>query len=246
MPNRTEEAEVFEDFCKRSGIVLPSDFVHDDAPDFQNPSRPLGVELVSYRRDAHKSKANGSPQRRREATDEDVVAQLRADYYAQRTKRIEVYLHPGRAPLASLSESARFDLLNFIIVKAAGVEAPMPPSIVAAVDGVTTGPLEWWQEDDTWQPVSANFVSVLISAVQGCLDEKEPKVAAYRRRFPEMWLLIHGSPGVYVGSPEARRWSTCGHVTEELRRTEFRTSFDRVYYLDQDRHEYARLIVKAP
>jgi hypothetical protein len=245
MPDRGQEAEVFEDFCKRSGIVLPYDFVHDDAPDFQNPTRPLGVELVSYRRDAHESKANGSPQRRREATDEDVIAQLRADYYALRTRRIEVYLHPGRARLASLSEGARLDLLNFIVVTAAGTEVPMPTSIMAAVDGVTAGPLAWWQEEDTWQPVSANLTGVLVSAVQACMDEKEPKVAAYRRRFPEMWLLIHGSPSVYVGAPGFGRWSTCGHVTEELRRTTFRSSFDRVYYLDQDRHEYARLVVRS-
>ena len=65
----------------------------------------------------------------------------------------------------------------------------------------------------------------------------------YRAETPEVWLLMLGSHGLYVGGGNVGRWSTCGHVSEELVRTKFRSSFDRVYYFDADRRKCKRLII---
>jgi hypothetical protein len=109
------------------------------------------------------------------------------------------------------------------------------------IEDISAGPVPWWMNNCTWQIVLADFVSVDLKAVQACLDKKESKIASYRQRFSEVWLLVHGSQSVYVGAPELGRWSTCGHVTEELMRTTFRSSFDRVYYLDADQRRCVRL-----
>ena len=242
MLTKAIEAEAFKDFCEIGGALLSSDFVQKDKPDFWHLTQPIGVELTFYRRDAHQSNTNGSPRRRWEAQLETLLDQVRADYNAVRTRRIEVYVHPRRTDAVTFPKSARIDLLNLIVLRAADVDQPIPPSLLSIVDDVSAGYVEWWQ-DDPWQMVLADFVDVEVDAVQACLDEKESKVASYRQSFSEVCLLVHGSPSVYVGAPEFGRWSTCGHVTRELIRTTFRSSFDRVYYLDQDQRRCVQLTI---
>ncbi|MGF6699566.1 hypothetical protein OKW38_004178 [Paraburkholderia sp. MM5496-R1] len=75
-----------------------------------------------------------------------------------------------------------------------------------------------------WQPVSAWWVPVASPAdVQATIDRKERKVAAYRKRVEDVWLLI-----VLQGFSGSAAWS----VHDSVFAHHFCTSFDGVVLLD--------------
>ncbi|WP_413658639.1 hypothetical protein [Paraburkholderia phenoliruptrix] len=75
-----------------------------------------------------------------------------------------------------------------------------------------------------WQPVGAWWVPVALPAdVQATIDRKERKVAAYRKRVEDVWLLI-----VLQGFSGSASWSVHDSVLEH----HFCTSFDGVVLLD--------------
>ena len=111
MPDRTKEAEAFEDFCQISGALSSADLVQEEEPDFWHLTLSLGVELTVYRRDADEPGNNGSPRRRWEAQLEKLLEQVRAAYNAARTRRIDVYVHPRRDCTVTFSEGVRLDFL---------------------------------------------------------------------------------------------------------------------------------------
>lgn len=73
------EAAAFDDFCKISNLLATEDFIHDDKPEFQHVCRALGVELISYHRDADRSGRKGSSRRRWESQLEHLLDQVRTD-----------------------------------------------------------------------------------------------------------------------------------------------------------------------
>ncbi|WP_250501611.1 hypothetical protein [Caballeronia sp. AZ7_KS35] len=75
-----------------------------------------------------------------------------------------------------------------------------------------------------WQPVSAWWVPVASPAdVQTAIDKKECKVAAYRKRVENVWLLI-----VLQGFSGSATWS----LDEAVFSHRFSTTFDGVVLLD--------------
>ncbi|WP_143310272.1 hypothetical protein [Burkholderia pseudomallei] len=75
-----------------------------------------------------------------------------------------------------------------------------------------------------WQPVGAWWVPVALPAdVQATIDRKERKVAAYRKRVEDVWLLI-----VLQGFSGSAAWS----VHDSVFAHRFCTSFDGVVLLD--------------
>ncbi|WP_155623485.1 hypothetical protein [Burkholderia vietnamiensis] len=75
-----------------------------------------------------------------------------------------------------------------------------------------------------WQPVDAWWVPVASPAdVQATIDKKERKVAAYRKRVEDVWLLI-----VLQGFSGSASWSVHDSVFEH----QFCTTFDGVVLLD--------------
>ncbi|WP_156814515.1 hypothetical protein [Burkholderia lata] len=75
-----------------------------------------------------------------------------------------------------------------------------------------------------WQPVGAWWVPVASAAdIQATIDKKELKVAAYRERVKDVWLLI-----VLQGFSGSAAWS----VHDSVFAHQFCTSFDGVVLLD--------------
>jgi hypothetical protein len=75
-----------------------------------------------------------------------------------------------------------------------------------------------------WQPVGAWWVPVAsVAHVQATIDKKERKIAAYRRRVEEVWLLI-----VLQGFSGSASWS----VDDAVFSHPFRATFDGVVLVD--------------
>ncbi|USX08226.1 hypothetical protein [Paraburkholderia fungorum] len=89
-----------------------------------------------------------------------------------------------------------------------------------------------------WQPVGAWWVPVASPAdVQTTLDRKEGKIAAYRTRVEEVWLLI-----VLQGFSGSASWS----VNDAVFSHQFMTSFDGVVLLDYAMNRAHVLAGKRP
>ncbi|MFM0089008.1 hypothetical protein PQR46_19035 [Paraburkholderia sediminicola] len=88
-----------------------------------------------------------------------------------------------------------------------------------------------------WQPVSAWWVPVASPAdVQATVDRKERKVAAYRKRVEDVWLLI-----VLQGFSGSAAWS----INDAVFSHQFETTFDGVVLLDYAMNKAHRLLVKG-
>jgi hypothetical protein len=243
MCKQSDEAAAFQEFCKHGGVLSFSDFVQGEAPDFRHQSRPLGVELVSYHRDATVQGPSGSRLRRWEAQLDDMMVQAKDAFFATRRPLVHVFVYPRREPRRLFPKNVSTDLLGFVISKLAGESPTLSPSLAAIAEDITVDLATQFETRCHWEWVLANWVDVDPDAVQARLDEKEQKLKNYRTETPEVWLLMHGSRGLYVGGGNVGRWSTCGHVTDELSRTKFRSSFDRVYYFDADQRKCVRLTI---
>jgi hypothetical protein len=209
----------------------------------------MGVELVAYHRDACEMQQGdpdeklqaGSNLRRREVQLERLLDGAKS--LTPNSSRLEVYAFPQRRNADSTPGSAKDELVRFISKSAAGEHPDLPPTLATVFEAIKVYQIQP-HEVSNWQVVSADWVDVSIPAIQARLKEKNSLVPQYRRRARAIWLLIYGSQGVFVGPGDQGRWSSCGNVTRELETALFSSSFDRVYYLDQDIHDgrkYVRL-----
>jgi len=88
-----------------------------------------------------------------------------------------------------------------------------------------------------WQPVGAWWVPVASAEkVQATIDKKECKVAAYRKRVEEVWLLI-----VLQGFSGSASWS----VDDAVFSHRFSTTFNGVVLLDYAMNRASLLSVKG-
>lgn len=89
-----------------------------------------------------------------------------------------------------------------------------------------------------WQPVGAWWVPVASAdSVQAIIDKKERKIAAYRTRVEEVWLLI-----VLQGFSGSASWS----VDDAVFSHQFMTSFDGVVLLDYAMNRAHLLSARRP
>jgi hypothetical protein len=237
------ECDVFRRFCQESaGRLVYDDFTCCERPDFVRKDRSLGVELVAYHRDASEKQQSapdekrqgGSNLRRREVQLERLLDEAKS--LTLNSSRLAVYAFPQRPNADPIPGSAKDELVRFISGRTQGKRLEIPPTLATVFDAITVYQIQPY-EMSNWQVVSADRVDVSIPAIQARLKEKDSLVPQYRNRARAIWLLIYGSQGVLVGPGDNGRWSTCGHVTRDLETAPFSSSFDRVYYLDQDIHD---------
>jgi hypothetical protein len=250
---KKKECDVFRRFCQENvGLLAYDDFNCCESPDFVRKDGSMGVELVAYHRDAcemqqgdpDEKRQDGSNLRRREAQLERLLNE--AKNLTPNSSRLEVYAFPrsrnADSMPSSVPSSAKDELVRFILKsiasKAAADKPPerLPPILDAVFEDITVDEIQP-HEVSNWQVVSADWVDVSIPAIHARLKEKDPFVPQYRKRARAVWLLIYGDQGVFVGPGDHGRWSPCGHVTRELETALFSSSFDRVYYFDQDIHD---------
>jgi hypothetical protein len=237
------ECDVFRRFCQESvDLLVYDDFTCCETPDFVHKDGSMGVELVAYHRDACEMQQGcpdeklqaGSNLRRREVQLERLLDGAKS--LTPNSSRLEVYAFPQRHNADPTPGSAKDELVRFISKSAAGERPDLPPTLTTVFEAIKVYQIQP-HEVSNWQVVSADWVDVSIPAIQARLKEKNSLVPQYRRRARAIWLLIYGSQGVFVGPEDQGRWSSCGHVTRELETALFSSSFDRVYYLDQDIHD---------
>jgi hypothetical protein len=137
MPKQVDEATAFEEFCKYSGVLNFSEFVKDEAPDFRHLSRLLGVELVSYHRDATIKGPSGSPLRRWEAQLDDMMGEAKEAFVATPKPLVHVFVYPRRSPLVQLPKGIATELLGFVASKLAGDSPSLSPALAAIADEIT-------------------------------------------------------------------------------------------------------------
>lgn len=88
-----------------------------------------------------------------------------------------------------------------------------------------------------WQPVGAWWVPVAsVDHVQATIDKKERKVAAYRKRVEEVWLLI-----VLQGFRGSASWS----VDDAVFSHQFETTFNGLVLQDYAMNKAHQLLVKG-
>ena len=243
-----EEAQVFGEFC-RLALRHPSEYIAVDPPDYVRTDGGIAVELVQYHRDQG---GQGSDARKLDESAKTLVEQARKHYEADFAERMDVYVfmhHRWQATRARVHKIA--EALAELVsrhrneeVEIAGEE--LPPTVADAISRVSIGPTASYQRESLWQYVAAALAEVLPHAVQAALNNKESKVSDYRRHARSVELLIYASPWPCVGAPAEVNPSSCGVVTDDLLRTQFETSFDKVYYLDRQWDKLIQLTVKKP
>jgi len=238
---KREECDVFRRFCQESvDLLVYDDFTCCETPDFVHKDGSMGVELVAYHRDASEKQQAGSNLRRGEVQLERLLDEAKS--LTPNSSRLEVYAFPRRRNADSITRAAKNELVRFILERAAGEHLKrLPPVLEAVFEAIEVHQIQP-HEVSNWQVVSADWVDVSIPAIQATLKEKDLLVSQYRKRAKAIWLLIYGFQGVFVGPGDRGRWSTCGHVTRDLEAAPFSSSFDRVYYLDQDIHDRRKCV----
>lgn len=235
---KREEDDAFRCFCKTSGLLAYEDFTYRDRPDFRNRDGTIGVELVSYHRDARTAAGAGSPHRQWEAGLGRLLTEAQ-ELLPAGTPPAEVYVFPRPRVTGLIPRNAALTLAGLVADRIAGNSgAAIPAPLDQVVDDVWVEPA---YQPMAWGVAEAGNVDVSVASVQAILDSKEERLSEYRGHVNTVWLLIYGSLGPYVGPGNVGRLSTCGHVTPALRQAAFESSFDRVYYLDLDRPEHALL-----
>jgi len=248
---RPVEIEIFKAFCAKTGAANYRDFRDDcDAPDFPARDGTVAVELVSYCRDASRSPGDGgSPRRHWEDRLERLVADTRKRYLRLKGVGPDVYVFQVRqvqqVPLDVPPEAGE-ELMELVAKRAAGSAGAIPASLRTIVEEVRVSQTPPYEREAQWWIALADRTDVDVSSIQTILQAKESHVREYRKHAKELWLLIHGSRMPYVGAdPGEGRWSTCGHVTAQLAGARFQSSFDRVYYFDQDQSKHLQLSVEG-
>src|SRR5678816_4394987 len=133
MSKQADEAAAFEGFCKYGGVLNFSDFVQGETPDFQHLSRRLGVELVSYHRDATVTGPSGSPLRHWEAQLDDMMVEAKQCFFATPRPLVHVFVYPRRAPPALFPRDVATDLIEFVTSKLAGESPSLSPSLATII-----------------------------------------------------------------------------------------------------------------
>lgn len=235
--------EAFQSFCCHFAVAI-HDFDFEDAPDFVKHDKSVGVELVSYHRDADSAAAGiGSPRRRWEEQLERLLEKSKQIYFSQMRPAVDVYAFPSQHRLDVMPRDAAKTLADY--VEGSGRPDDVPTPLARIFERVEHTPTPPSQGESLWQLVSADWLDVGLRAIQCIIDEKEGSIEMYRRKARELWLVIYGSRMPSIGLSGAGRWSTHGQVTPELIRTTFRTSFDRVYYLGHGPETCVKLLTTA-
>ena len=244
------EREAFEAFCTATGVARFEDFDASDkveSPDILSKDGKLGIEVVSYHRDAQDANSSGSPLRASEARLKRLVEEARASYVNNYKDRADVYFFPHpRAHQATLviPPGAAEIVARIVADRLAGSLAAIPAPLAPIIEEMSVGPTQPYQGEPEWGIAETAWAEVDLDAVQTILDSKDHLIDEYRRRAPEIWLLIYSSPRPYVGPvADDGRWSTFGSITSEFSALRCRSRFDHVYYFDMDQERCVQVHV---
>jgi hypothetical protein len=248
--DKGKEQQIFKDFCEETTVVRYDDFeLNSEAPDFISKDRALGIELVSYHRDAPVAGGRGSPLRVWESQLERLVGEARDHHRGHCQTRANVYVFPERGSrkgTLTIPPQAAAEIARLVALRLAGQRVGISALLRPIIEEMNVSATPDYQEECEWEVAIADWIDVDVKAVQAVLDGKEGLVTDYRKRASQVWLLVHGSRMPYVGAkPDDGRWSTCGHITTELATTQFRSSFDRAYYFDLEQRKHVRLCAGA-
>lgn len=81
-----------------------------------------------------------------------------------------------------------------------------------------------------WQWVRAGFINLDPQTLQDRITDKEKRLAQYKDKYHENWLIIHSSSGCVVGLEDNdNTFATCAKYDG---RTKLKSDFDRVIFYD--------------
>jgi hypothetical protein len=246
-----EEREVFRKFCDKSKYKF-SDFKEVNPPDFVQRDGSIAVELVKYHSDIAVNGSDGSLQRRAEETFKILVKKAHKYFLEQSTQKINAYFfmnNKWRDRKKETSLDALAGEIASLALKHQGKTIKLgtydlPESLRGVLGAISFNPSPQYTAS-RWQYVAAAFSEALPEAVRRTIQNKEPKLSHYKQQARRVALLIYSSPIPCVGgSPDQVSPSTCGTITNELRKSVFKSSFDEIYYLDGDQEELVQLKTK--
>lgn len=243
-----EEIKVFDEFCRLT-CRNAQDYSALDSPDFVSTGHGIAVELTGYHQDQNEG---GSGRRRADQSAKNLVESAKIKYQNTSDDPVSVFVHMHNSWMAEPKNVNRCasDLADVVVLhrkeEVVLERNDLPDELKNVVSWVSINPTRSRQEEPVWSQGSASIIEVNIPAVQKALDMKETKIPIYRKHAPNVELLIFSSPWPCVGIPSMGNASTCGGITDELRRFVFESSFDKVHYLDRHRDEVIELRLKKP
>jgi hypothetical protein len=243
------EKDVFNEFCRLDGRD-DSEYGHVDPPDFVNKKLDVAVELVRY----HRDQSNQESAKTRFDESAKQLMLMAQDIY-QKTSLVRVDSFVGMDDLWTANrESVRklAPVLAAVVMHYAEKEVnleknDLPAALKGAVSWISISPTLPCQEGSLWQAVStASPIEVVVAAVQESLRSKESHIRKYRTQASTVELLIYSSPWPCVGFSSMGNAASCGGITDELRVSVFKSSFDKVHFLDRHKGELVELRLQKP
>jgi hypothetical protein len=204
-----------------------------EAPDFalKTTEETIGFEIREFVRGA--SRDGGSPKREREMYCKDVTSRARQAYEKIGIVPVAATFHWRPYTLTK----GRPDLLALEAAKLIAVHAPTAVYGRARLDYEILDGTALEGEvrlislvrpregaENSFVIVDSDFIGVGSNPVQDAIDDKNGKVADYRRKCDQVWLILWAGRG---------NMSSNAALHEEAIQQSYRTHFDRVFFFDR-------------
>lgn len=239
---RKKELELrqFELFRKAVLDFPPGEIICDESPDFLvsiDENNSLGVELVEIRNDSESSDAGHLQKLVKKAqckAEESNLPPLAVDIFFNNSARLRPY---GIEYLATkIVEEVRGE----VVADRAMPHSWMPKQddlkqIIAGFHIRESNRSIWMA--DPGGLVNENFAQCL----QNTIDSKNKKYSEYREKCTGCWLLVYSDAENLERGGESHY-----ELSEEMKEQEFKSSFERVYFMSGYQSTVTRLRVCSP
>ena len=212
----------------------------DERPDFRFEDASLGIEITRYIQDQGKC---GSPLHELEIIQERIVKEAQEIFEQARNEQLQVsvgWISNVKPPKADRKNLARgiVQIVTRLVTQGQNCWQPdwTQPNEAALGKHFAKVWVDSLKQDSSfWVCIEAGSLGYDVHRVQVVLGEKESKVAGYRKRCQEIWLVIVA---------EGRHISSTFFPDKDFETATFRTSFDRVFILDVFRNLVRELRVE--
>lgn len=204
------------------------------------------MEVTRYFKDVGK---NGSPSHQKQEFLADVLRAGKEQYGT--LSRCNVFTIPAqRISFMGLKKSVIVSALVFLVQQHKGAEIlletmDLPEPLRNIFSSIEIYPTPTYEAESLWQVVEAGLVDVICSSVQRRIDDKNKKIATYRKSAKpgaRVQLLIYTSRWAYVGDHSSTGSPAgYGRITDELQMFAFNMDFDDVFFMDRERKQVIKL-----
>jgi hypothetical protein len=233
-----ERLLVFQKLCLECPRSKPSQ-PEPPAPDIIFAKCNLGIEITEYSLGQGK---DGSLPRQLESIRQRIIcaAQIKYELTSKRWIQVTIMWANDQCPakkeekniaqeIARLVTDQHFQNARGFHIDWEEFESPLLQKFIASIGVMLIGPQEG---QSCWSSKSALCPGEAAPRIQVALDEKESKVAEYRKYCQNLWLLIIADANYFTS------WFS---QDKKLQCATFNSSFDRVFLLDEVRnsiHEF--------